>query len=209
MENATRALEARVAELLRGDQPLSIVQAGAPVLRQPAIDVPQDLDRGLLAELIAAMRETMHAAPGVGLAAPQIGLGLRLAVLEDAAELPTDESQARQREPLPFTVIINPRYRQVGHDMATWYEGCLSIPGYQAATERAVTVELTFADEDFAPVFERFTGWQARIIQHETDHTQGVLYLDKAISRSLASTQHDLECWSGPDLQPAREQLGF
>jgi peptide deformylase len=199
----------QIRVLLDGPRPLGIVQSGDPVLRRRAADVPSDLDRGLLAELTAAMRETMHAAPGVGLAAPQVGLGLRLAVLEDAADLPAEVAEARNRRPLPFTMIINPRYRQVGHDTATWYEGCLSIAGLQAATERAMTVELNCLDEDLAPVCERFTGWQARIVQHETDHTDGVLYLDKAITRSLSSTEHYLDRWAGPDLQPARQELGF
>jgi peptide deformylase len=199
----------QIRALLQGEQPLPIVQAGHPVLRRRAADVPEDLDRGLLAELIAAMRESMHAAPGVGLAAPQIGLGLRLAVLEDPAEVDPAVADARDRRPLPFTVIANPRYRQVGHDTATWYEGCLSVNGYQAATERAMTVELNCLDENLSPVFERFTGWQARIVQHETDHTDGVLYLDKAHLRSLADSDSYLRYWSGPDLQPARTALGF
>lgn len=205
----TTAITACIRDLLERPRPAAIVQAGDPVLRRRAVDVPADLDRGLLAELIAAMRESMLAAPGVGLAAPQIGLGLRLAVLEDPATVPEDVADARDRRPLPFTVIINPQYRQVGHDTATWYEGCLSIVGWQAATERAVTVELRCLDEVFAPVVERFSGWHARIVQHETDHLNGTLYLDRAILRSLASNAEYVERWAGPDLQPARTELGF
>lgn len=205
----TAMITEQIRLLLDGPRPLPIVQAGDPVLRRRGLDVPTDLDRGLLAELTAAMRESMLAAPGVGLAAPQIGLPLRLAVLEDAADVPADVAEARKRRALDFTVIVNPRYRQVGHDTATWYEGCLSVPGLQAATERAVTVELNCLDEDLAPVFERFTGWAARIVQHEVDHTDGLLYLDKAITRSVSTTQHYLDRWAGPDLQPARSELGF
>ena len=199
----------QIRTLLTRSDALEIVRAGDPVLRRRAVDVPADLDRGLFDELIAAMRQTMITAPGVGLAAPQIGLGLRLAVLEDAAIVSEEIADARERRPVPYTVLVNPRYRQVGHDTATWYEGCLSVPGYQAATERAVTVELVCLDEDFAPVCERFTGWAARIVQHETDHTDGILYLDKAIPRSLAANDHYLGRWGGPDLEPARSALGF
>jgi peptide deformylase len=106
-------------------------------------------------------------------------------------------------------VIINPRYRQIGHDSATWYEGCLSVSGFQAARERAVTIELTCLDENLSPVYERYTGWQARIVQHETDHTDGVLYLDGAHLRSLSDSDSYLRLWSGPDLRPARTELGF
>lgn len=202
-------IDEAIRTVLKQQRPLPIVQAGEPVLRRRAADVPAGTDRGLLAELIAAMRETMHAAPGVGLAAPQIGLGLRLAVLEDPADVPEEVAGARDRRPLPFTVIINPQYRQIGHDNATWYEGCLSVAGWQAATERAVTVELRCLDEDFAPVIERFSGWQARIVQHETDHLDGSLYLDRAILRSLTSNAAYAQRWSGADLQRARTELGF
>lgn len=205
----TTKIDDAIRAVLQQPQPLGILQAGDPVLRRRAADVPADVDRGLLGELIAAMREAMHAAPGVGLAAPQIGLGVRLAVLEDPAAVPDDIADALDRRPLPFTVIINPQYRQVGHDTATWYEGCLSIAGWQAATERAVTVELRCLDEDFAPVVERFTGWHARIVQHEIDHLDGTLYLDRAILRSLSSISNYTQRWAGPDLQRARTELGF
>lgn len=206
---ATSMITDQIRALLELPSPLPIVQAGAPVLRQPVTDVPDDLDRGLLADLLVVMRETMYAAPGVGLAAPQIGLGLRLAVLEDPADGPVDVALAQDRRPLGPTVIINPHYRQIGRDMASWYEGCLSVTGLQAVVDRAVTVELRCRDEDFAPVVERYSGWQARIVQHETDHTDGILYLDKAITRSVCNEHTYLERWAGPDLQPAREQLGF
>lgn len=204
-----RAIDEAVRKVLEQSRPLAIVQAGDPVLRRRAADVPDDLDRGLLAELTAAMRESMLAAPGVGLAAPQVGLGIRLAVVEDPAGVPDEVADARDRRPLPFTTIINPQYRQIGHDTALWYEGCLSIAGWQAATERAVTIELRCLDEDLAPVVERFSGWQARIIQHECDHLDGTLYLDRAILRSLTDNASYTQRWSGPDLQPARAELGF
>ncbi len=205
----TQAAEVAIRAVLAGDEPPAIVEVGDPVLRRPAADMPTDLDRGLLWDLTAAMRATMIAAPGVGLAGPQIGLALRIAVLEDPATVPTDVAEARDRRPLPFTVIINPRYRRVGHDEAAWYEGCLSVPGLQAVVSRFTTVELTCLDEDLAPVTERFSGWQARIVQHETDHTDGTLYLDQAVTRSIATQRHYIERWAGPDLGPAREALGF
>lgn len=205
----TTTIEDAIRAVLEQPKPLAIVQAGHPVLRRRAADVPADLDRGLFAELLTAMRETMLAAPGVGLAAPQIGLGIRVAVLEDSAVVPEDVAAARDRRPLPYTVIVNPQYRQIGHDTATWYEGCLSVAGWQAATERAVTVELRCQDEDFAPVVERFTGWQARIVQHETDHLDGILYLDRAIMRSLSSNDAYSAWWAGADLLQARTELGF
>lgn len=199
----------RVEQLLAGPHPLPIVTAGDPVLRTPAPRYDGQLDDVLLADLIVAMRETMHAAPGVGLAAPQIGVPLALAVLEDAAAVPPAVADARDRRPLPFRAIVNPSYDAIGTDRAAFYEGCLSVPGYQAVTVRAHRVRLRCVDEHGAAVDEELSGWPARIVAHETDHLAGVLYLDRAELRSLASTGEYLSRWSQPDPDAAGLGLGF
>jgi peptide deformylase len=179
------------------------------VLRHPAARYDFDLPTDLFADLIDAMRETMHAAPGVGLAAPQIGLGLAIAVLEDSAPVPDEVAHAGDRRPLPFRVVVNPRYEPVGDDTAAWYEGCLSVPGYQAVVERAERVRLRCLDHTGAPVDEEISGWAARIVAHETDHLNGTLYLDRAVLRSLSTHQAVAAYWGGPSLAPARVALGF
>src|ERR1700677_283450 len=114
---------------------LPIVECGDPILRRPAEPVGiSDLGTSKLNLLIAQMRATMHAAPGVGLAAPQVGVSIQLAVLQDGPErwgqLTEDERAARERNGLPFTVLINPAFRPVDHgDTVSFYEGCLSVPG--------------------------------------------------------------------------------
>ncbi|WP_407940113.1 peptide deformylase [Nakamurella leprariae] len=198
-----------VRRLLDGPRPLPLVTAGHPVLRHPAAPYDFGLLPELFAELIDAMRETMHAAPGVGLAAPQIGLGLAVAVLEDSAPVPDEVAAARDRHPLPFRVIVNPTYEAVGNERAAWYEGCLSVPGYQAVVDRAARVRLRCQDETGAMVDEEVAGWAARIVAHETDHLNGTLYLDRAVLRSLATHQATAAWWGGPDLIPARVALGF
>ena len=167
------------------------------------------------AELIAAMRETMHAAPGVGLAAPQIGLGIRVAVhrgpgrchagtcrrtaaLPDAAK-GSGESPVRGR-----CWARTPRAR-----IAEFYEGCLSVPGYQAVVARAGAVRLRCLDENGTGVDEVITGWAARIVAHETDHLDGILYLDRALTRSLATTANLIDHWSGQPMSTIRGALGF
>jgi peptide deformylase len=199
----------RVERLLAGPRPLPIVTAGLPVLRQPAADYDGQLDDELLFALIDAMRETMIAAPGVGLAAPQVGIGLQIAVLADAADVDASIAAARDRRPLPFQVLINPRYTPVVDDLAVFYEGCLSVPGYQAAVARPAVVELQALDQTGAAVSREYRGWSARIVQHETDHLAGVLYLDKAITRSLAENSVYQTLWSGASIEPARRMLGF
>lgn len=199
----------RVDELLAGPRPLPIVPAGLPVLRRPAAPYDGQLDDDVLRQLIEAMRETMHAAPGVGLAAPQIGLGLQLAVLEDTAEVAPEIALARDRRSLEFLVLVNPSYAPAGDGRALFYEGCLSVPGYQAAVDRPAVVTLTASAPDGSPIEAEYRGWQARIVAHETDHLAGTLYLDRADLRSLAANSLYQALWAGPSVDPARRNLGF
>ncbi|GAA2429780.1 peptide deformylase [Streptomyces mauvecolor] len=198
-----------VDQLLAGSGPLPIVAAGDPVLRRPAEPVDGRLDRKRLDRLIEAMRETMLAAPGVGLAAPQVGLPLRLAVIEDAAEVSEEIRQARGRVPQPFRVLINPSYEPAGPGRAAFFEGCLSVPGWGAVVARHANVRLRALDEHGRAVDEVFTGWPARIVQHETDHLDGTLYLDRAELRSLSSREAMADRWAQPTPAAAAEALGF
>ncbi|WP_420031865.1 peptide deformylase [Streptomyces sp. cg28] len=190
---------------------LPIVAAGDPVLRRPAEPVDGQLSDTLLARLVEVMRRTMRAAPGVGLAAPQIGVALRLAVLEDTATVTEEVRAARDRAPLPFRVLVNPSYEDAGGRRVAFYEGCLSVPGYQAVVARHERVRLRALDEHGRAVDEEVGGWPARIVQHETDHLNGTLYLDRAELRSLSSTQTQeaVERWSQPTPRLAAAELGF
>src|SRR5882757_4147696 len=139
------------------------------------------------------MRETMRDAPGVGLAAPQIGESLQLAVIEDCAEyqdgLSPEELAARDRAPVPFHVIVNPRLTIVEPGPAVFYEGCLSVPDFVAQVPRAAAVRVDALDHRGEPVSIAAGGWYARILQHEIDHLRGTLYVDRMDTRSLASTR--------------------
>ncbi|MFI7011857.1 peptide deformylase [Streptomyces sp. NPDC050145] len=205
----SQALIAHVESLLDAGSPLPIVAAGDPVLRRPADPFDGQLSDELLARLIEAMRVTMHAAPGVGLAAPQVGVPLRLAVLEDAATVPDEVRLARGRVSLAFRVLVNPSYEAVGGRRAAFYEGCLSVPGYQAVVARHERVRLRGLDEHGQALDEELAGWPARIVQHETDHLDGTLYLDRAEPRSLTSTQAAVERWAQPTPEHAARELGF
>jgi peptide deformylase len=168
-----------------------IVQVGARVLRHRALDVPASLLQSpSLARLIDLMVAIMRAAPGVGLAAPQIGVPLRVFVAEDPGERMSrlsDEFRAvRRRVPLSLTVVINPKVVPVSTERATFYEGCLSVRGYGALVARAAAVEVTGLDDGGRPLSATFGGWPARIMQHEMDHLDGTLYVDRMVPRSLA-----------------------
>jgi peptide deformylase len=199
-----------VEQLLDIGSPLPIVTAGHPVLRHPTVPYDGQLGTDLLNRLIDTMRHTMHEAPGVGLAAPQVGIPLRLAVIEDPADgLAPENAQARTRTPLPFRVLINPHYEPVGDRIAEFYEGCLSVPGWQAVVPRPLRVRLHGQDEHGHELDEEFHGWPARIVQHETDHLDGTIYLDRAIMRSLSANEHALQRWAEPTPVRAAAELGF
>ncbi|MBO4258142.1 peptide deformylase [Streptomyces griseorubiginosus] len=203
------SLVEQVEELLATDGPLPIVTAGDPVLRRGTERFDGQLDSALLARFVEALRVTMHAAPGVGLAAPQVGVALRIAVIEDPAPVPEEVRVARGRVPQPFRVLVNPSYEPLGAARAAFFEGCLSVPGWQAVVARAAEVRLTGQDEHGRPVDEVFTGWPARIVQHETDHLDGTLYLDRAELRSLSSNEAMAQRWTRPTPHEAADALGF
>ena len=202
-------LAERVEQLLAVEGPLPIVAAGDPVLRAGTEPYDGQLGPDLLARFVAALRVTMRAAPGVGLAAPQVGVGLRIAVIEDPAPVPEEVRLARGRVPQPFRVLVNPAYEAVGAARTGFFEGCLSVPGYQAVVARAVSVRVRGQDEGGREVDEVFGGWPARIVQHEVDHLDGTLYLDRAELRSLSSSAAVVERWGQATAEGAARGLGF
>ncbi|MGH9572658.1 MAG: peptide deformylase, partial [Candidatus Acidiferrales bacterium] len=131
---------------------LKIVQMGEPVLRQTARPLTaKEIVSEETQRLIVDMRETMHDAPGVGLAAPQVGLPIQLAVIEDREEFLKDASPdilaERERKPVPFHVIVNPRILHAPDPSVTFFEGCLSLPGFTALVPRTRTVRIECLDE--------------------------------------------------------------
>ena len=178
---------------------LKIVQAGTPVLRQKARTLtPAEVRSAPVQSLIELMRETMRDAPGVGLAAPQIGEGLRLAVIEDSLT-----REELERTPVPFHVIVNPELRFVGQapgeppTMVDHFEGCLSVDGYQAIVERSRRVQVSALDHRGEPITIDATGWYARILQHEIDHLNGILYIDRMRTRTLSTPTNLGAFWLG------------
>ncbi|GLC35742.1 hypothetical protein PLESTB_000489600 [Pleodorina starrii] len=178
-----------------------IVQAGTPVLRQVAREVPRELlGSDWLRNLVQTMTDVMRAAPGVGLAAPQIGEPWRVIVLEDREEYIARQAAsgvydagtlaAMEREPFGPLALVNPRLRPVGHEGAAFFEGCLSVRGYVAVVPRYRSVEVEAVDPEGRPLTLRASGWRARILQHECDHIQGILYVDRMLPTSLAASEN-------------------
>lgn len=190
------------------EQVVPIVQLGHPVLRAQALAYENQLPEELLTELLDVMRATMYAAPGVGLAAPQIGIPLQIAVLEDLYPISIESATEREREPLEYFEIFNPTYQASSERRAVFYEGCLSFNGFQAAVDRPADITATYKDRDGQLMTRDFAGWQARIVQHETDHLSGTVYIDKAVTRSLISDS-EIHRYPGLDLSVAKEELNF
>ena len=157
------------------------------------------------------MRETMREAPGVGLAAPQIGLSIQLAVIEDQVEYLThhsaEELAETQRSPTPFHVIINPTLSFVEDSTAEFFEGCLSVEGYQAVVKRALNVRVECLNERGEEITINAHGWYARILQHEIDHLNGTLYVDRMNTRTLTTGENMYRFWSKASIEQVISEL--
>ncbi|WP_151086156.1 peptide deformylase [Hymenobacter baengnokdamensis] len=168
---------------------LPIVAIGDPVLKTLAKAIPAELPAAELSQLVQDMFETMYSAHGVGLAAPQIGRSVRLFVMDSGPMLEVDEDD--EDEPVEVATadeiheapikraFINPRMVSETGEEWGFEEGCLSIPGVRELVYRNPNIVLRYEDENRQPHEEAFSGMAARIIQHEYDHLEGVLFTDK------------------------------
>ncbi|NJP94618.1 peptide deformylase [Nonomuraea sp. FMUSA5-5] len=192
----------RVHALLAAPRPWAVTQVGDPVLRRPAEPYDGQLPDALLRELLDAMFRHLPGV-GVGLAAPQVGIPLALAVIEDPAEVPPEIAAERERVPQPPLELVNPVVTPLGSRYHAFYEGCLSVEGLTAVVPRHARVRLAACDGSGQPYEMELSGWPARIAQHETDHLNGILYLDRAEPRSL-STVANYERFSAPRHEDGR-----
>ena len=193
---------------------LKISQVGESVLRQPARPLSaEEILSPPIQQLIELMRDTMQDAPGVGLAAPQVGLPLQLAVIEDRLEyhreIPAEQLAARQRVPIPFHVLINPQLSITQASEVAFFEGCLSLTGFMALVPRALVVHVQCMNERGEPRVIEAEGWYARILQHEIDHLNGTLYLDRMAARSFMTSLNYTRLWQEKAVEQVRAELGL
>jgi peptide deformylase len=142
---------------------------GEPLLAQVAAPV-QRFDSELTA-LVADMTDTMRALSGAGLAAPQIGVGLRVVIFEV-----TSNPRYPDVSPIPFTVLVNPELTPLGDGQEDGWEGCLSVPGLRGLVPRFTRLRYRGYDVEGAPIDRTVEGFHARVVQHEVDHLDGILY---------------------------------
>ncbi|RYE78499.1 MAG: peptide deformylase [Oxalobacteraceae bacterium] len=147
-----------------------ILKMGDPRLLRRA-DPVTEFDTPAMRELIADMFDTMHAANGAGLAAPQIGINLQLVIFGFRQNLRYPDAP-----PVPETVLINPVLTPLSQETAEDWEGCLSVPGLRGVVPRWTRLRYEGVDQHGAPILREVDGFHARVVQHECDHLAGILY---------------------------------
>ena len=189
---------------------LSLVEVGDPVLRIGAkeLSVEEILSheiQGLIQEMIDAMR----AAPGVGLAAPQIGKPIQIVVVEDMdhSHLTQEQIEERDRRKFPLQVMINPKLFIEDEETAIFFEGCLSVPSFFAMVPRAKSVRVECHNEKGERVTLQAKGWHARILQHEIDHLHGTLFIDRSLPSTITTEENYVKLWKGKTAKEVLESL--
>jgi peptide deformylase len=173
-----------------------ILKMGNPLLRNLSEDVTEDeVQTKEFKKLLRDMFETMKHADGVGLAAPQIG------VLKKILVIGSEEDPTRYKgAPLvPSQIIINPIIEPLTQEVDGYWEGCLSVPGMRGFVERANKIRLTWKDEKFNTLSEEISGFRAIVLQHECDHLNGILYVDRLKSSKLFGFNEEVDS-AGKDL---------
>lgn len=148
----------------------SVLRMGDPRLLQVSRPVEQ-FGSDELRELVQDMDDTMRAMSGAGIAAPQIGVQLRVVIFEV-----THNPRYPDAEAVPYTVLINPIITPIGTDMEDGWEGCLSVPGMRGVVPRHQSLRYQGRDLDGNPIDRTVSGFHARVVQHECDHLDGILY---------------------------------
>lgn len=149
-----------------------VLKMGEPLLRQVAVPV-QRFDAELTA-LVADMNDTMRALNGAGLAAPQIGVSLRVVIFEVTAN-----PRYPGVSPVPYTVLVNPELTPLGESQEEGWEGCLSVPGLRGLVPRFSRLRYRGYDLEGTPIDRAVEGFHARVVQHEVDHLDGILYPER------------------------------
>jgi len=176
---------------------LKIARMGHPVLRRRATEVDQPIP-GVVRQLALDMIETMVDAPGVGLAAPQVHVGWRVIVFR----LPPDRITGMPGDqPADAQALVNPEWEPLTEEMAYGWEGCLSIPGLRGMVPRYTRIRYRGLALDGSLVEREASGFHARVVQHEMDHLDGVLYLDRMPDMRLLTFVEEMK-YFGADAMP-------
>lgn len=163
---------------------LEVLRMGHPLLRQKAREVmPEEMGTPVFNQLLADMSDTLHAEGGIGLAAPQIGNSVRLAIIE----IEGGPTRYGELQAMPLTVFVNPVIEVLNPVVGGFWEGCLSVPGLRGYVERPQHVRVSYISLGGETKKLELQGFLATVFQHEFDHLDGLLYIDRiSDSRMLA-----------------------
>ncbi|MGL6223513.1 MAG: peptide deformylase [Steroidobacteraceae bacterium] len=163
-----------------------VLRMGHPLLQQVAAPVEQ-FGTASLRALVADMDDTMRARNGAGIAAPQIGVSLRVVIFEV-----THNPRYPQAEPVPYTVLINPVLEPLGAEREEAWEGCLSVPGMRGVVARHARLRYRGFDVEGNAIDREVAGFHARVVQHEVDHLDGILYPMRVTDLRLFGFEEEL-----------------
>ena len=165
-----------------------IIRMGHPALRRPARSLePSEIGSDAMHRLLADMIDTLHDYGGIGLAAPQINEGLRIAIIE----VRDPGTRYGTVDTVPLTVCINPQVEVLDQQTAGHWEGCLSVPGLRGFVERPQHIRVTFKDGRGEPQTLVAKGFLATVLQHEFDHLDGKLYIDRIEDRTRLAFEEE------------------
>lgn len=192
---------------------MAVLEIGEKILREPARPLSKEeilsaKTEGFIQSLIFSMRK----APGVGLAAPQVGAPIQIIALEDKSEyhnyLTKQQLIERERKEFPLTIVINPVLYIEDAEVAEFFEGCLSVPDMIGIVPRAKSVRVEGLNERAEPIVIHATGWHARILQHEIDHLKGIIYTDKADKKTLMTQENFRRLWKNKPISEVKKEFG-
>lgn len=172
-----------------------IIRMGHPNLRKPARELTDaERDSEEIHRLVEDMVDTLHDYGGIGLAAPQVDEPYRLAIID----LPGGPSRYGDLPAVPLTVFVNPMINVVNPDSAGYWEGCLSVPGLRGFVERPQHIEVSATALDGSPIELELKGFPATVFQHEFDHLDGTLYVDRITDSSKLMFDEEFERYHAP-----------
>lgn len=181
-----------------------IIRMGHPVLRQPARELDRaEIGSNAFEQLLEDMVDTLHDYGGIGLAAPQVAESVRLAIVE----LPDEPTRYGETPQMPLTAFVNPVVEVLDPATAGFWEGCLSVPGLRGFVERPQHIKVSYLDAEGEPRALELQGFLATVFQHEFDHLDGKLYIDRMTDMRLLSFEREFERYLLPQQDAAADEV--
>ena len=163
---------------------LKIREVGDPILNKISDEVDvKNINKDIL-DIIEDLKSTLEFGTGLGIAAPQIGINKRIIVVGAKKE----NIKYNDAEEIPITTMINPTWRKLSNETDIQYEGCMSVPNIRGKVERYKDIELTYYDENGKLIIKQIHGFFARLVQHECDHLEGIVFLEKVKEKNGFAT---------------------